>query len=186
MKNKVATYALLVICLASFLLDTAFVLQAVYQAQKLSILEATVNNIVIDKYRTTAKIPIIEVDSEENNKELLYQKFGSASLRWLFQSVPQERDKITYYKLDRIDKERGNYVVGIGVNQKCSSFKLWLDVYASYAYNTVLFMLNFIAVFAALVGLGKLWDFNLINSALNKILVIYSFLKLIFYALAIS
>ena len=184
MKKKAATYALLAICLASLLLDIAFAIQATRQLQQLSVSEATVSSVGVDRYRLTTKIPNFEVVSGENSKERLYQKFGSFSLRWLFQSLPQEQDQISYYKLDYTDDERGNYIVGIGVNQKCSSFKLWLDIYASYAYNTVLFLLNYIGIFLTLASLGQHWEYNLLNKYFNT-LVIYSFLKLIFFTLGI-
>lgn len=183
MNKKVATYLLFIIFFISFVVDVGFMLRALFEAGRLSPSEATVDNVVVDKYRATTKIPTLDITSTENKPEKIYQKFGSYSLRWLFQSIPEKHDKISYYKLDQTDKERGNYAVGICPNQRCSGFKLWLDVYASYTYSLTQ-VLSIIVIFAAVIGLYNFWDASLLYEPMNKFLLIYPAVKILSYLLA--
>lgn len=181
MKQHIAAYVLIATFLGSLIVDVALLAQAFVVSSSLSPITATVSAIRIEHYRATNKISIVEV-VKEDRQEKVFQKFGTLSLRWLFQELPKGQDALNYYELGQVDNERGSYAVGMAVSERCSRVKLWLDVFAAYTYS-MSFIISVVAVFAAVIGLYGYWDNNLFPPFLNYLFLVYPAVKLVVWAL---
>lgn len=177
MKKKLANYALLTIFSLSLLLDVFFMLRAYYDLRETTLVEGVTNEITVEKYRTTTKIPKLEITTAENTKQNTYAKFGSISIRWLLQDIPRPGDRVTFHTIKNSKFFEENYAFGMAVNERCSPFKLWFDIFAAYLHST-LFIVSWIVVFISVLSLYGYADVETLNRTMAYFLILYPILKI--------
>lgn len=181
MAAKTVNYFLLLIYFASLLLDVSFAVRAYYDTNRAVAIEGIINKAEIKKYRATTKIPQLEVTTADNTQRNIYAEFGSISFRWFLQNIPQQNSRVTFYTLNDSNFFDENYAFGITVNEKCSLFKLWLDIFAAYLHSNI-FIISWIIVFISVIFLSGYADVKAFNSKIIYFLVLYPLVKLSIWA----